>query len=165
MGAVYAESSTPATGGEFHNEKLAIAETFIDEAIFATYYPKYNKSFGDGTLWSAIAGNSLAVGSAPWNQIMDGTSATSDLKSPDILNKALPDRASRFHLLGSVLTADEFAGVGGAAGIFPLLDDLKGRIPVAFNKASNSPPSKREEKIGRIGPTTFYGFKPGREAQ
>jgi hypothetical protein len=35
-----------------------------------------------------------------------------------------------------------------------------------FNKAADSPPNKvREKKIGRIGATTFYGFKPGREAQ
>jgi hypothetical protein len=38
-------------------------------------------------------------------------------------------------------------------------------FPVAFNKAFNSPPSKRMQKIGRIGSTTFYGFKPGRYAQ
>src|SRR5579859_6741661 len=61
VGAVYAESSTPATGGEFGNEKIAIAETFIDEAYFAAYYPKYNKTFGDGTLWSAIVTNSVVL--------------------------------------------------------------------------------------------------------
>jgi hypothetical protein len=82
-----------------------------------------------------------------------------------ILNNTYAIEPHVFIFLQSVLTADLFAGVAGAAGVFPLLDELKGRIPVAFNKANNSPPSKREEKIGRIGPTTFYGFKEGREVQ
>ena len=42
---------------------------------------------------------------------------------------------------------------------------LGGKIPVNFNKAGNQPASDRQERLGKLGSTTFYGFKSGRECQ
>src|SRR5579884_2067462 len=48
VGAVYAESSTPATGGENFPEKVLIGETFLYEAFVNQQCPRYN-NFGGGT--------------------------------------------------------------------------------------------------------------------
>lgn len=165
VGAIYAESGTQSTGGEIADEKLAIGETFLNQAQATQDSPKYNK-FGDGTLWGAIKTGSVAVGSPQWNQVMDGTSSTSDLKDYNVLNAQLTFPPTRLHLINSFLAVDEFGLTGEVAPALPLLDELGGRVPIAFNKAINKPPyPPREEKIGRIGLTTFYGFKPGRERQ
>lgn len=165
VGAIYSESGTQGTGGEIPDEKLAIGETFLYEAEAMQTCPKYN-SFGDGTIWGAIQTSSVAVGSAQWNQVMNGTSRTCDLKDRDTLNKSLSFPPPRLHLINSVLAVNEFALTGDVVPALPLLDELGGRIPIAFNRAFNSPPKRRrEQKIGRIGTTSFYGFKPGRECQ
>jgi RHS repeat-associated protein len=165
VGAIYAESGTQGTGGEDANEKLAIGETFLYQAEIMQTCPKYN-NFGDGTLWGAIQTSSTAVGGARWNEVMNGTSRTCDLRSRDTLAKTLSYQPTRLHLINSVLAVNEFGLSGNVVPGLPELDQLGGRIPIAFNKAFNRPPNKRrEEKIGRIGTTSFYGFKPGRECQ
>jgi RHS repeat-associated protein len=167
VGAVYGESSTPSSGGgEYPDEKIAIAETFAYQAYFATVYPKFDKNFGDGSLWGAIQKNSLAVGGALWNQVMDGSTSTCDLKGPETVGQALQGAAARTHFIDSVIAVNEIAAaVTPASQLLLPVPELNPQVPVGFNKASNSPPSPRMQKIGRIGSTTFYGFKPGRAAQ
>jgi RHS repeat-associated protein len=165
VGAIYAESGTQGAGGEDANEKLAIGETFLYQAEVMQTCPKYN-NFGDGTLWGAIQTSSTAVGGARWNDVMNGTSRTCDLKDRGTLARTLSYPPTRLHLINSVLAVNEFGLSGDVVPGLPELDQLGGRIPIAFNKAFNSPPNRRrEEKIGRIGTTSFYGFKPGRECQ
>ncbi len=165
VGVVFAESSTPNKGGaEYPDEKEAIVQTFYDEAYYATLSPRWNSSFGDGTLWTAIKLNSQAAqDSTPaWSKVMDGNTPSCDLRDSKILNNTLNDRLTRTHFWDSVLAVENF--VSTQAEPVPA---LSGRIPVNFNKARNTPPNrgKRMERIGRIGATTFYGFKWGRELQ
>jgi hypothetical protein len=165
VGAVYAESSSHfwprKNPGEFPDEKIAIAQTFINEAYFASIYPKDDggkRNWGNGTILSAITKSSSAVGSDQWNEVMQGN----DLKDPKVLDSTLTDNYKRMHFQLSVVAVDE---VYGGANI-GFLDDLNGRAPIAFNKASNTPPNpSRQEKIGKAGNHTFYGFIPGAEGK
>ncbi len=169
VGAVYAESSSQGTGGELPDEKIAIVETFLYEQ-WAACTSRWNRSFGNGTISDAIMTQSMAAkrNDPQWNAVMAGNSDSSDLRPWATVNQTLQYVPSRLHFQLSVLAVDTFNGglSGGPEGAdsLPVMPELTG-IPIGFNKAFNSPPSKREKKIGRIGKTTFYGFIPGRELQ
>lgn len=161
-GAVFAESSTRWFGGEDHDEKEAIAWAILHMSHFATLKPEgrsrgYNAAFGDGTVLSAIRKAIVAYQGPRWNLVMDGTA----LKPVGNLDRLEP--ADRDHLeLVLVVTK--------AIGPAPILPhgvaSLGNRVPVQFNQATDSPPSKdRQERIGKLGRHTFYAFKSGREAE
>src|SRR5262249_22497558 len=107
VGTIYAESGTQGTGGEIPSEKLAIGETFLYQTEVMQNCPRYN-NFGDGTLWGAIQTSSTAVGSSQWNEVMNGTSRSCDLKDRDTLGRGLSFPPSRLHLINSVLAVNEF---------------------------------------------------------
>jgi hypothetical protein len=174
VGVIYAESGSKAYSGEENaDEKLAIGWTFVNRAYYAQFKPVdgkhkcYNESFGDGTLVSAVKTGSAAynpvdkdnkkVDNAPWYDIMNGNR----LKSLEDLAKSLEEPAKLEHFKLSVEAANKIDPYVKKPRALPKLGE---RIPVAFNQATNQPPSpQRMERIGKLGVHTFYGFKPGRE--
>jgi len=166
VGIIYAESAgdnAQQQTTEDPYEKSAIGATVLNRAYYATLTPAhgqcYNQDFGSGSFISAIAmdGQFKAYGRARWNQVMNGN----DLKSPDELQKILPVK-DRLHLINSVSAAE---GLSSSAQMVAI-GTLGGRLPVAFNKAQDSPPSDRMEKIGRLNNVhTFYGFIEGQECE
>ena len=170
VGAIYAESSTSSHGGgEYPDEKIAIGLTFIWEAYIAANYPtRWNRAqYGTGDLWTTIQRNSAAVGGSSWNEVMDGNTSMSDLKDSSTLNQQLRSVPSRIHFIDSIFAVDSLGGGSVGTPITLNLSELQGRMPVSFKSGSNpsNPNPNRQEVIGKIGGTTFYGFKPGREAQ
>ncbi len=158
-GAVFAESSTRWYGGEDALEKEAIAWSILNMSHFATVRKgthNYNRSFGDGTVLSAIRHAIVAYGSARWNLVMN----TNLLKEAATLERLEPADRDHLRLVCAVTTA-----IGPAPQLPHALASLGDRIPVQFNQATNSPPSaQRQERIGKHGRHTFYAFIVGREA-
>jgi hypothetical protein len=73
------------------------------------------------------------------------------------------DPGDREHL-ALVLTVTN--AISPAPALPHSLPTLGNRVPVQFNQANDSPPSRdRQERIGRLGRHTFYAFKDGREAE
>ena len=161
-GAVFAESSTRWYGGEDHGEKEAIAWAILNMSHFATVKPPgrqrgYNSAFGDGTVLSAIRKAIVAFGGPRWNLVMNDTA----LKPATGLARL--DPADHEHLALCLVVTN---AIGPAPALPRTLASLANRIPVQFNQANDSPPSKdRQERIGRLGRHTFYAFKNGREAE
>ena len=153
-GAVFAESSTRWFGGEDAPDKEAIAWSILNMSHFATVRKgthNYNRSFGDGTVLSAIRHAIVAYGSARWNLVMNGN----QLKAEATLERLEPADVEHLRLTIEVVTA-----IGPAPRLPHALASLSARIPVQFNQATDSPPSaQRQEKIGRHGKHTFYAFK------
>lgn len=160
MGAVFAESSTRWYGGEDRDEKEAILWSILNMSHYAVHKPAnktrcYNQSFGNGSVLSAIQHAIVAYGSPRWNTIMDGNS----LKSEETLaSKLTGDDREHLRLVAEVVVA-----AGPTPQLPKALATLGDRVPVQFNQATNSPPSRdRQEKIGKLGRHTFYAFKEGR---
>jgi hypothetical protein len=173
VGVIYAESGTLAFSGEENpDEKVAIGWVFVNRAYYAKYKPEgqsrcYNADFGDGTILSAIKMGSLAynpvdkqgkkVADAPWHDVMNGNR----LKSLDELAESLQEPAKLEHFRLSVEAANRIDPFTRRPRALPKLSH---RIPVAFNRGGNAPPSaQRMERVGEFGVHTFYAFKPGRE--
>lgn len=161
-GAVFAESSTRWYGGEDHGEKEAIAWAILNMSHYATVKPAgrqrgYNSAFGDGTVLSAIRKAIVAYGAPRWNLVMNGTT----LKPAASLDRL--DPADREHLVLCLVVTN---AISPSPTLPRSLATLGDRIPVQFNQANDSPPSRdRQERIGRLGRHTFYAFKQGREAE
>lgn len=161
-GAVFAESSTRWYGGEHHDEKEAIAWAILNMSHYATVKPHgrsrgYNSAFGDGTVLSAIRKAIVAYEGPRWDLVMNATA----LKPVSDLNRLEPADHEHLALCLAVTNA-----ISPAPALPRALVTLGDRIPVQFNQANDSPPSRdRQEKIGRLGRHTFYAFKPGREAE
>lgn len=161
-GAVFAESSTRYYGGEDHGEKEAIAWAILNMSHYATVKPAgrtrgYNSAFGDGTVLSAIRKAIVAYEMPRWSLVMNGVT----LKPGATLTRL--DPADREHL---VLVLAVINVISSAPPLPHALATLGNRIPVQFNQAKDSPPSKdRQERIGKLGRHTFYSFKAGREAE
>ena len=158
-GAVFAESSTRWFGCEDALEKEAIAWAILNMSHYATVKKgthNYNKAFGDGTVLAAIRKAIVAYESPRWNVVMSGNL----LKPESALERLEPADRDHLRLVCEITTA-----IGAAPQLPHALASLGDRIPVQFNQAANSPPSKeRQEKIGKHGKHTFYAFKIGREA-
>jgi hypothetical protein len=160
-GVIFAESASKFYGGgENAGEKEAIGKTFVNAAHYAATTEQdgkkcWNSSFGDGTILAAIQKLALAYNTATWNRVMNGSS----LKPAAELAKLQPDDAE--HLRLSVEAANTLSPLIGPKAV----NALAMKNPVAFNRAGDSPPSARMEKIGHLGAHTFYGFKQGRECQ
>lgn len=163
VGLVWAEAEMHP---ENFGEKSAIAATVLNRAYYAGL-SKWNKtSFGDGTIVGAIRTPGAFVAYIPnvattsqWSKVM----ASGDRLRPfSELDKTLSNLADRIHFNDSVDAAN-LAGTSVQETIVGF-GKLSGHVPVTFNMASNSPPSKRMRKIGREG-QTFYEFVPGREVQ
>ena len=160
IGLIFAESAGKNSGGENADEKLAIGATFLNMAYYAglTQIDNkkcFNKDFGGGTLLSAINKGSAAYLKPMWNKVMVGNSLKPDAE----LAKLVPDDAAHLDLCVVAATA-----LGNSPAVTPVRA-LSNKKPVNFNKAANTPSSLRIERIGKLGTTTFYGFKAGRECQ
>lgn len=161
VGAVFAESSTKYYGGENSDEKICISLCVINMAYYARQKKSggktcYNSSYGDGTILSAIRKGFVAYGGTMWGKVMSGDR----LKSKKDLEKALnADEVEHLRLSVNAVGANSISSA-------PLnFSGLNNRVPLQFNKAENSPPSSRTEKVGKVGSHTFYGFKAGRECE
>lgn len=160
VGAVFAESTTKFTGGENAEEKICIGMSIVNMA----YYGKqknisgkkcYNSSYGDGTILSAIKKGVVAYGGAMWNKVM----SSDKLKDKETLASTL-NKFEIEHLENTVKAVEQIDPAQS-----PLTYALLNRTPLQFNRANDSPPGDRLEKIGRYGSHSFYGFKSGRECQ
>lgn len=161
VGVIYAESSTRFAGGEDADEKDAVGWTFVNITYYAKHKPEgkkrcYNADMGDGTLLSAVKRKSVAYNGPTWRQVMSGDA----LKPLATLVTSL-DPFQKAHL---ELCVDAANAIGAHAEGPHELSTLANRVPVEFNRASDSPANPaRGEKIGRIGSHSFYAFKEGRE--
>jgi hypothetical protein len=157
VGSVFSEAT--AGGGASDDEKLCIALCVMNMSYYATYTQPgktcYNDAFGDGTVLSAIKKAIKGYNSPQWKKIMESNA----LKSKDDLEGALiPSEIA--HLKGAVTAAKKAIDAN-----LPAKDPGSGRAPIQLNKANDSPPSPRQEKISHYALQTFYGFKSGRECQ
>jgi hypothetical protein len=161
-GAVFAESASRGSGGESHEEKEAIAWTILNMSHYATVKPErarrgYNAAFGDGTVLGAIRKAIVAYEGRQWQLVMNGVT----LKPRSNLERLVPGDREHLRLVLVVTNL-----IGPAPTLPRGLASLGNRMPVQFNQANDSPPSRdRQERIGRLGKHTFYAFKPGREAE
>jgi hypothetical protein len=161
VGLIFAESASKHVGGgENAEEKKAIGLTVLNAAYYGRMKSLagkkcYNDSFGDGTLLSAIKTMAVAYNQPAWNKVMAGNT----LKAAAELEKLDPDTAK--HLELSIEAAETVASAMPPRGVIGLTN----RAPVGFNQGADSPPSKRMERLGRLGAHTFYGFKKDRECQ
>lgn len=157
-GMIYAESAAVNSGGENADEKAGIGATIVNRAHHARCNATlgggacYNSGFGNGTILDALKHGFAAYGQARWNEIM-----INDIMRPPAELNALP-QSKRDHLDLSIVAAEALD-----LASTPLSQIAVGGAPVAFNQASDSPPSPRMKRIGSAGKHTFYAFKPGRE--
>lgn len=154
VGMVFAEASGPIA-----DEIEAIVSCLVNCAHYATYQESakkcYNDSFGDGTILAAIKKCSLAYGSAQWKRVMNGDVLKA---KTDLEGSLIPSEVSKLKAC-----CDGVAMV--SAGSVPYSDSASKRNLIQFNQATDSPPSKRQEKVAKYGAHTFYAFKKGRECQ
>ena len=115
----------------------------------------YNDSFGSGTIQSAVRNGFQAYGGARWNEVMK---ADDTMKTRAVLESTL-DQAKLDHLRLSIESANAITSAP------PINNATLGGAPVAFNQASNSPPSARMERAAAAGAHTFYKFKSNRECE
>jgi hypothetical protein len=175
VGVIYGEAGSKAWSGEENPDEMeAIGWTFVNMAYYASprHRPaavrrSFNTSLGDGSLLSAIRQNARAYGRVDargnkldarrWHDVMNGDA----LKSAEELKKSLDDPLKLEHFWCSLEAANRIDPAANEPHALPLLGN---RVPIAFNQAPNAPPNVyREERLGRLGAHTFYGFKPGRE--
>jgi len=165
LGLVYAESSTPGKGGgEDEGEKIEIALTVLNRVYYAQqsirHKNNYDKEFGNGTMLGAIgyAPPKQFVGylTTPWNQIMNG-----DRLKPQSELESLRG-ADRQHLVLSISSA-AYADNGNPLPPTGLADSYY--FPIAFNTSGHVPGPARMFMFAKLGGTTFYAFKQGREYQ
>lgn len=120
----------------------------------------YNKAFGDGTLLGAISYSPpkqfVGYMSRQWNQIMDGNK----LKPKPVLEKITGD--NRQHL-GLSIQAAAYANDGNPPPPTGLAEFQY--FPIAFNTTGHNPGPARWMEFIKLGGSTFYAFKPGREFQ
>lgn len=154
VGMVFAEASGPVA-----DEIEAIVSCLVNCAHYATYQETgkkcYNDSFGDGTILSAIKNCSLAYGSAQWKRVMKGDVLKA---KTDLEGSLIPSEVSKLKACCEGVSVV-------CAGSVPYSDPASKRNLIQFNQAADSPPSKRQEKVGKYGAHTFYAFKNGRECQ
>jgi len=168
VGLIFAESSSKNWGGgDNEDEKIEMGLTVLNRTYYATQNApngrNYNKTFGSGTVLSALQyhGEFVAYGGDRWKQVMNGDSLKSkaELDKLQLFEKehlSLSIDAAAFCTDGKAPLPTGLAGIGDPAGQFP----------IAFNKAANSPPnSARMVKFLHVGSHTFYSFIAGRETQ
>lgn len=157
-GMIYAESAGASSGGENADEKSAIGATIANRAHHARCMSQpnghacFNTDFGDGTILGALQHGFAAYGGARWNEVM-----VNDEMRPEAELNALPPGKQQ-HLNLSIAAAEALN-----LGATPISQPAVGGAPVAFNQASNNPPSPRMLRIGGAGAHSFYGFRPNRE--
>lgn len=168
-GLIFAESSSRdwprRGGGENEQEKIEMGLTVLNRTHYSQLrgpHGYWNGFFGNGTVLGAlqVPGEFQAYNGERWNLVM----RNNNLKSVAELNKLqfyekehlrLSVEAANFCTDGNPPPPTGVAGVGQPPSLFP----------VAFNRASNSPPGPRMFKFVRLGSHSFYAFKAGREAE
>jgi hypothetical protein len=85
------------------------------------------------------------------------------------LKSLLENNLQQINVIGQPLSEQTLRlSVEAANALSPLtgpkaVNALGMKNPFAFNRAGDSPPRARMEKIGHLGAHTFHGFKQGRE--
>ena len=88
------------------------------------------------------------------------------IQTQQLVLKAEAMSSSRVHFRNSVMAIEtilqqvEYGPSNQPA--LPDVPELHGRAPIAFKSYGSNPNPARMEVRGRIGGTTFYGFKEGR---
>jgi RHS repeat-associated protein len=161
VATIFAESSTASYGGENFDEKEAIAVTIMNQAFYAVLPPgkkhNYNKSFGDGTILSAIQHGCASYDGRLWDLV----ASPNDLLPQSQLNSNLK-LGYRTHFNLRVDVANLLLGYHAPLTI----KLLNNRAPIGFHSGKLIgviPDPDRDDIIGKIGRHQFYGFHKGNE--